>query len=126
MTDRLAAAVTELVAALREDLARLVQPATAPDSVDLLSPAAFARRSGLGRSTVYLAIADGSVRSIKVRGRRLLPSSELARLAAAAPGAVPRGNTKRPLRSMRSVRTGQRTEGNFDAHPTAIEAKRGR
>jgi hypothetical protein len=52
--------------------------------VELVSVAEFARRAGIGRSSAYLGVADGSVRSVKVRGRRLVPASELARLAESA------------------------------------------
>jgi excisionase family DNA binding protein len=85
---RLRAAVAELadaLVALAHDSAPSERPA---GPVDLWAPAEFARRAGLGRSTLYLAIADGSIRSTKVRGRRLIPSSELTRLAAAAPPPV--------------------------------------
>lgn len=85
---RVLTAVQELGEALIA-LAR-EQAATAPEPgpVELYSPARFAAMAGLGRSTVYLAIADGSVRSTRVRGRRLIPSTELGRLAAAAPPPV--------------------------------------
>jgi multidrug efflux pump subunit AcrA (membrane-fusion protein) len=48
--------------------------------VELVSVAEFARRAGIGRSSAYLSVADGSVRTVKVRGRRLVPASELGRL----------------------------------------------
>ena len=76
---RVRAAVEELADALlavaREPAARDAAP------VELISVAEFARRAGLGRSSAYLSVADGSLRSVKVRGRRLVPASELARLA---------------------------------------------
>lgn len=80
---RVRAAVEELVGAVI-DLARSSQPTPAAGPVELLSPAAFARRASLSRSSTYLALASGAVRSVKVRGRRLIPISELTRLAAEA------------------------------------------
>lgn len=80
---RVRAAVDELAAALLA-LARAGRPEHDPAAVELLGVAEFARRAGIGRSTTYIAVADGSLRSLKVRGRRLIPASELARLAAGA------------------------------------------
>jgi hypothetical protein len=59
---------------------------SAPESspVELLDVPTFARRCGIGRSTAYLGVGDGSIRSVKVRGRRLIPASEVARIAAQA------------------------------------------
>jgi hypothetical protein len=82
--ERVRAAVAELADALLA-VARETAPAqrdAAP--VELLSPATFGRRSGLGRSSVYVALATGDIRSLKVRGRRLIPASELVRLAESA------------------------------------------
>ena len=87
---RVRAALGELGEALIE-LARASAPQVPDGPVELLSPRRFVELSGLGRSTVYLGIADGSIRSTLVRGRRIIPSSELARLAAAAVPAVTRG-----------------------------------
>lgn len=77
--DRVAAAVAELAAALLA-AAREAPAEAAP--VELLSVAEFARRAGLGRSTAYLLVADATIRSVRVRGRRLIPASEIGRLAA--------------------------------------------
>jgi hypothetical protein len=77
--DRVRAAVEELADAL---LAVAREPAdhdAAP--VELISVAEFARRAGIGRSSAYLGVADGSIRSLRLRGRRIVPASELARLA---------------------------------------------
>ena len=83
--DRVRAAVAELAEALIEIARESSPPARSAEPVDLLSPALFARRTGLGRSTVYMALAEGAVRSVKVRGRRLIPASEITRLADSAP-----------------------------------------
>lgn len=57
-------------------------PATAP-AVELLDVETFAARvGGMARSTVYAAIAAGDIRSVKVRGRRVIPASEVERIAA--------------------------------------------
>jgi len=97
MSDRLAAALAELVAAIRDEISSSM-PAPADGPVELLSPKRFAELSGLGRSTVYLGIADGTIRSVKVRGRRLVASSELGRIAAAAAPAVSRGTRQQRAR----------------------------
>lgn len=78
---RVRAAVAELAEALVALAAVSHQPA-AP--VELLSPAAFSRRASLSRSSTYLALASGDIHSIKFRGRRLIPASELGRLAESA------------------------------------------
>jgi excisionase family DNA binding protein len=43
----------------------------------LLSPVQAARRLGIGRSTLYLLLADGSVESVHVGARRLIPAEAL-------------------------------------------------
>jgi hypothetical protein len=99
MSDRLALIIEELVDALRaevrEELRASAPPREAP--VELVSVAEFARRAGIGRSSAYLGVADGSLRSVRVRGRRLLPASELVRLAESATPALPteRGRARR-------------------------------
>ncbi|MDP8905439.1 MAG: helix-turn-helix domain-containing protein [Chloroflexota bacterium] len=81
MSDRLAAAVAELVDALRDEL----RPAPyAPDR--LLSVDEAAAAAGVGRSLLYDLIARGRLRSVKAGRRRLVPSSAIAELAQAPPG----------------------------------------
>ena len=80
MSDRLALALAELADALRAEIAAESRPADAAP-VELVSVAEFARRAGIGRSSAYLAVSDGTLRSVRLRGRRLIPASELARLA---------------------------------------------
>lgn len=79
---RIRAALADLGEALIELAAQSSAPASTP--IELLSVADFARRAGIGRSTAYLLASSGQLRSVKVRGRRLVPSSELGRLAQAA------------------------------------------
>jgi hypothetical protein len=88
VSDRLALALADLVDALRAEIATEARPAD-PAPVELLSVREFARRASIGRSSAYLGVADGSIRSIKIRGRRLVPASELARLA--QPSGLPAG-----------------------------------
>ena len=76
MSDRLDAAVAELVAALRAELAA---PPSAPPA--LLDVSEAARRAGIGRTLMYRQIARGTVRSVKVGRRRLVPADALAALA---------------------------------------------
>lgn len=84
MTDRLDAAVRELVAALREELGHgSAQPA--PDRLLDVDEAAAAL--GVGRSSTYQEISAGRLRSVKVGRRRLVPASAIAeRIHAAARG----------------------------------------
>lgn len=113
---RVRVALAELGDALI-DLARTAAPTATAGPVELYSPARFAALAGLGRSTVYLAIADGSVRSTRVRGRRLIPSSELGRLASMAPPAL--ATTKRPARVNETSRTGQEDRDGIRDRPPA-------
>ena len=75
------------LATIREHLRRSIvhhenaRPAPAAP-VELLSPKVAAARMGLSRSTFYLALNHGTVRSVKVGGRRLIPSTEIDRIAA--------------------------------------------
>jgi excisionase family DNA binding protein len=86
MTDRLALALVELVDALRAEVREELQASAPPREapVELVSVEEFARRIGIGRSSAYVGVGSGSVRSVKVGGRRLIPASEVARLAKAA------------------------------------------
>jgi hypothetical protein len=79
--ERVRAAIAELGDALIA-LAREQAPAVADGPVELLDVEAFAQRAGIGRSSAWLAVSSGSVRSVKVGGRRVVPASELSRLAA--------------------------------------------
>jgi hypothetical protein len=104
--DRVRAAVEELagalMAAVREPAARDAAP------VELISVAEFARRAGIGRSTAYISIADGSVRSVRIQGRRVVPASELSRLAdLAGPNALGAAPAERPVRVSETSRTGR-------------------
>lgn len=80
MTDRLAAAVSELVEALREEL-RQEAAATPATAEHLLSVDQAAARLGIGRSALYAEIASGRLRSVKVGRRRLVPASAIAERA---------------------------------------------
>lgn len=78
---RVRAAVEELADALLAVARETAAPSRAAAPVELVSVAEFARRAGIGRSSAYLAVSDGTLRSVRLRGRRLVPASELARLA---------------------------------------------
>jgi excisionase family DNA binding protein len=75
MSDRLEAAVAELVAALRAEV-RAEPPAAAPDRLLGVDEAAAAL--GLGRSALYGEIAAGRLASITVGRRRLIPAAAIA------------------------------------------------
>jgi len=81
MGDRLTAAVTELVAALRDEIATERRPSERePDR--LLSIEQAARALGIGRTALYSEIGAGRIRSVKVGRRRLVPSSAITEVAA--------------------------------------------
>jgi excisionase family DNA binding protein len=98
---RLRAALDELADALVA-LARESRPsADAGAPIQLLSVPEAARRLAISRSSAYVALGSGRLRSVKVGGRRLVPSSEVSRLAAGdAPDqpAAPRRAALRPQR----------------------------
>jgi excisionase family DNA binding protein len=79
-SDRLATAVTELVAALRDEIATERRPSERePDR--LMSIEQAARALGIGRTALYSEIGAGRIRSIKVGRRRLVPSSSISEVA---------------------------------------------
>jgi excisionase family DNA binding protein len=75
MSDRLAAALSELVDAIRAE----VSPPTTPLGPDPLLdiPAACAAMGGIGRSALYGLLSSGDLRSVKVGRRRLIPSAAI-------------------------------------------------
>jgi len=80
MSDRLVTAVTELVAALRDEIATQRRPSERePDR--LLSIEQAARALGIGRTALYSEIGAGRIRSVKVGRRRLVPSSAISEVA---------------------------------------------
>jgi excisionase family DNA binding protein len=80
MSDRLTTAVTELVAALRDEIAIERRPSDRePDR--LLSIEQAARALGIGRTALYSEIGAGRIRSVKVGRRRLVPSSAISEVA---------------------------------------------
>ncbi len=78
--DRLTAAVTELVAALRDEIATERRP-TERQPDHLLSIEQAARALGIGRTALYSEIGAGRIRSVKVGRRRLIPSSAISEVA---------------------------------------------
>jgi excisionase family DNA binding protein len=80
MSDRLRAAVMELVEALRDEIAAEARPSERePDR--LLSIEQAARALGIGRSALYSEISARRIRSVKVGRRRLVPSSAISEVA---------------------------------------------
>ncbi len=80
MSDRLHAAVMELVGALRDEIALEARPSERePDR--LMSIAQAAQALGIGRTALYSEIAAGRIRSVKVGRRRLVPSSAISEVA---------------------------------------------
>lgn len=74
MSGRLDAALAELAAALRDEMAAAA-PASAPDRLHDLKTAADLL--GIGRTALYGEIQAGRVRSMKIGRRRLIPSSAI-------------------------------------------------
>lgn len=81
---RLALAAQEFVASLIDVVRARPSVLTDTSAPVLMSVAEAARRLGISRSTAYMAVADGSLKTIKVRGRRLVAEPELARIARTA------------------------------------------
>jgi excisionase family DNA binding protein len=80
MNDRLATAVTELAAALRDEIATERRPSER-ESDRLLSIEQAAQALGIGRTALYSEIGAGRIRSVKVGRRRLVPSSAISEVA---------------------------------------------
>ncbi len=79
-SDRLRAAVMELVEALRDEIATERRPGERePDR--LMSIEQAARALGIGRTALYSEIGAGRIRSVKVGRRRLVPSSAISEVA---------------------------------------------
>lgn len=74
MTSRLDAALAELAAAIREELAAASVTA-GPDR--LLDVSAAAAELGIGRTAAYAEIAAGRLRSLRIGRRRLVPQSAI-------------------------------------------------
>lgn len=76
MTDRLAAAMSALVEALREELR--AEAEVGPRTPDrLLSIPEAAAALSVGRTMIYSELAAGRLRSVKAGRRRLVPSSAI-------------------------------------------------
>ena len=81
MSDRLRAAVMELVEALRDEIAVEAARPSEKEPDRLLSIAEAARALGIGRSALYSEISARRIRSVKVGRRRLVPSSAISEVA---------------------------------------------
>lgn len=77
MSDRLAAALVELVDAIRAEVrAELEADRTAPER--LLSVDEARKMLGIGRSAFYAELMGGRVRSLTLGRRRLIPAAAIA------------------------------------------------
>ena len=80
MSDRLSTAVTELVAALRDEIAAEHRPSgQEPDRLLTIDEAA--RALSIGRTALYSEIGARRIRSVKIGRRRLIPSSAVSEVA---------------------------------------------
>lgn len=77
MTDRLAAAVEELVEAIRAEVRDEVERASGKPDRLLLSIVEACEVLGLSRTQVYSLVSAGRLRTLKVGRRRLVPSSAI-------------------------------------------------
>lgn len=82
MSDRLEAAIRELVDALRAELAQATPPAVPPPD-ELLSIPAAAKVLSIGRSKVYDLIDRDELHTLTVGRRRLVSRSAIADFVAA-------------------------------------------
>ena len=81
MTDRLTAAVAELVAALRAEVAEGARPTSSlPER--LLSVDEAAAVLSIGRTALYGLVGSGTLRSVRVGRRRLIAASAITDLTA--------------------------------------------
>jgi excisionase family DNA binding protein len=99
MSARLDAAVAELVAALRAEMA--IAPSSA--APELLDVSEAARRAGIGRTLMYGLIRRGTVRSVRMGRRRLIPADALDVLATNEGATVGRGSALEVDRRDRST-----------------------
>lgn len=84
MSDRVEAAVRELVAALRDEMRHAAPVASNVER--LLSIPEACRVTNLGRSLLYAEMDSGRLSSVKAGRRRLIPTSSIAAwIAAQAP-----------------------------------------
>ena len=67
-----------LVDAIRAEMRDAAAPQGPPRLMEVPEAAAALH---ISRATLYERIGDGSIRSVKVGGRRLVPESEIARVA---------------------------------------------
>lgn len=77
MSDRLAAALVELAAAIRADV-RTELEATSPTPDRLLNVDEAAAALGIGRTAVYNLIAAGRLKSVTSGRRRLVSTGAIA------------------------------------------------
>ena len=85
-----------LVALAHEQAAAQAKPAAPVELIDVKEAAR--RLGGMSRSTLYQLMTAGTVQSVTIGGRRLVPSTEVERLAGGdssrRPSAVPRHSPK--------------------------------
>ena len=89
---RLDAALAELAAAIRDEIADATHPA-APDRLHDLATAADLL--GIGRTALYGELQAGRIRSLKVGRRRLVPASAIAERIGPAPRPYPHNKAAR-------------------------------
>ena len=94
MSTRLDAALAELAAAIRDEIADVAHSA-APDRLHDLATAADLL--GIGRTALYGELQAGRIRSLKVGRRRLVPASAIAARIEAAPIPYPHNKAGREL-----------------------------
>jgi excisionase family DNA binding protein len=84
LVERLSA---QLAAAIVEASGALLLDEPPPEAIEkLISVREAADRLGVARSTAYLLIASGELRTVKLRKRRMVPAGEIVRLVRGAAG----------------------------------------
>lgn len=70
---------------IREETILAVKRAEKTIAAHPLSIAAFARRIGRSRTTVYVMIANNEVRTVQINGHKAVPHSEIDRILSTPP-----------------------------------------
>jgi len=86
-------------------------------TAELLSVEEAGEAIGVSRATVWRLIRKGTLPSVRLRGRRLIPQPAVARLSARTADAIPPFNEDHPLFAMAGAgRSGGRTPGARNKH----------
>lgn len=86
-------------------------------TAELLSVEEAGQAIGVSRATVWRLIRNGTLPSVRLRGRRLVPQPAVARLSARKADTIPPFNEDHPIFAMVGAgRSGGRTPGARNKH----------